>query len=144
MLLASARFWDSFLGSLALAFALLNLLNGLYFTPLSHRFQDKFLVRLENRYSRILNWALQGHRYTPSAPKENEKFDGMKQYPQMSFLSHDLASNELDHFRGKHIGMVFQRPHFVRNISIMDNLLLSLYLSKNKEDKQDMGINKYQ
>ncbi|MDA9898193.1 efflux RND transporter permease subunit [Flavobacteriales bacterium] len=48
------------LGSLALAFALLNLLNGLYFTPLSHRFQDKFLVRLENRYSRILNWALQG------------------------------------------------------------------------------------
>jgi len=49
---------------------------------------------------------------------------------------HDLASNELDHFRGKHIGMVFQRPHFVRNISIMDNLLLSLYLSKNKQDKQ--------
>ena len=45
-------------GSLALVFSLLNLVNGLYLTPLSHAFQDKFLVRLERRYSRILNWAL--------------------------------------------------------------------------------------
>ena len=49
---------------------------------------------------------------------------------------HDLASNELDHFRGKHIGMVFQRPHFVRNINILDNLLLSLYLSGNVQDEK--------
>lgn len=46
----------------------------------------------------------------------------------------DLSSKNLDLFRGKHIGMVFQRPHFVRNLSILDNLLLSLYLSKNKQD----------
>jgi putative ABC transport system ATP-binding protein len=32
--------------------------------------------------------------------------------------------------------MVFQNPYFVKNISILDNLLLSLYLSKNKEDKK--------
>lgn len=46
----------------------------------------------------------------------------------------DLSSKNLDLFRGKHIGMVFQRPHFVRNLSILDNLLLSLYLSKNRQD----------
>ena len=50
------------LGSLALVFALLNLVNGLYLTPFSHTFQDKFLVRLERRYSRILNWALRGNQ----------------------------------------------------------------------------------
>ena len=49
---------------------------------------------------------------------------------------HNLPSKELDQFRGKHIGMVFQSPYFVKNISILDNLLLSLYLSKNKEDKK--------
>ncbi len=47
-----------------------------------------------------------------------------------------LSSKNLDLFRGQHIGMVFQRPHFVRNLSILDNLLLSLYLSKNKQDKK--------
>jgi multidrug efflux pump subunit AcrB len=50
------------LGSLALVFALLNLVNILYLTPLSHTFQDKFLVRLERRYSKILNWALRGRQ----------------------------------------------------------------------------------
>ena len=47
----------------------------------------------------------------------------------------NLSSKNLDLFRGQHIGMVFQKPHFVRNLSILDNLLLSLYLSKNKKDK---------
>ena len=42
----------------------------------------------------------------------------------------------MDQFRGKHIGMIFQNPHFVRNLNILDNLLLSLYLSKNKQDKK--------
>jgi putative ABC transport system ATP-binding protein len=46
----------------------------------------------------------------------------------------DLSQNQLDQFRGKHIGMIFQRPHFVRNLSVLDNLLLSLYLSKNNQD----------
>ena len=47
-----------------------------------------------------------------------------------------MSTKDLDQFRGKHIGMIFQRPHFVRNISVLDNLMLSLYLSKNKQDKQ--------
>lgn len=47
----------------------------------------------------------------------------------------ELRAKQLDQFRGKHIGMVFQRPHFVKNINVLDNLLLTLYLSKNKADK---------
>ena len=31
--------------------------------------------------------------------------------------------------------MIFQNPYFVRNLNILDNLLLSLYLSENKQDK---------
>jgi putative ABC transport system ATP-binding protein len=49
---------------------------------------------------------------------------------------HNLPLKELDRFRGKHIGMVFQSPYFVKNISILDNLLLSLYLSNKKENKK--------
>ncbi|MBH83346.1 MAG: ABC transporter ATP-binding protein [Flavobacteriales bacterium] len=49
---------------------------------------------------------------------------------------HNLSPKESDRFRGKHIGMVFQSPYFVKNISILDNLLLSLYLSKNNKDKK--------
>jgi ABC-type lipoprotein export system ATPase subunit len=47
-----------------------------------------------------------------------------------------LSSKEMDQFRGKHIGMIFQKPHFVRNLNILDNLLLSLYLSENKQDEK--------
>ena len=32
--------------------------------------------------------------------------------------------------------MIFQNPHFVRNLNIFDNLLLSLYLSKNIQDEK--------
>ena len=32
--------------------------------------------------------------------------------------------------------MIFQNPYFVRNLNILDNLLLSLYLSENKQDKK--------
>ena len=48
----------------------------------------------------------------------------------------NLSANELDLFRGKNIGMVFQKPYFVRNLSIMDNLFLSLYLCKKKQEKE--------
>ena len=47
----------------------------------------------------------------------------------------NLLAKKLDSYRGKHVGMVFQKPRFVKNISVLDNLLLSLYLSKNKQDK---------
>lgn len=47
-----------------------------------------------------------------------------------------LSSKKMDEFRGKNIGMIFQSPHFVRNISIIENLLLSLHLSNQKQDKE--------
>jgi multidrug efflux pump subunit AcrB len=50
------------LGSIALCYGLLNLLISLYLTPLSFWFQDNLLVRLENKYSEILNWALEGRK----------------------------------------------------------------------------------
>ena len=48
----------------------------------------------------------------------------------------NLSSKKMDEFRGKNIGMIFQSPHFVRNISIIENLLLSLHLSNQKLDKE--------
>ena len=48
----------------------------------------------------------------------------------------NLSSKSLDQFRGSHIGMVFQQSHFVRNLSVLDNLLLSLYLSNKLQDKK--------
>ena len=48
----------------------------------------------------------------------------------------ELSSKEMDQFRGRRIGMIFQNPHFVRNLNILDNLMLSLYLSKNTQDKK--------
>ena len=47
----------------------------------------------------------------------------------------DLSSKDLDKFRGKNIGIIFQSPYFVNNLNLMDNLLFSLFLSKNHKDK---------
>ena len=47
----------------------------------------------------------------------------------------DLSSKDLDKFRGKNIGIIFQSPYFVNNLNLMDNLLFSLFLSKNHQDK---------
>ena len=47
----------------------------------------------------------------------------------------DLNSKDLDKFRGKKIGIIFQSPYFVNNLNLMDNLLFSLFLSKNHQDK---------
>ena len=62
--------------------------------------------------------------------------------PQSGFVElngtclQDLSLKSLDQFRGSHIGMVFQQSHFVRNLSVLDNLLLSLYLSNKLQDKK--------
>lgn len=62
--------------------------------------------------------------------------------PQSGFVEvngtcfQDLSSKNLDQFRGSYIGMVFQESYFIRNLSILDNLLLSLYLSNKLQDKQ--------
>lgn len=46
-----------------------------------------------------------------------------------------LSGSALDNFRGKHIGIVFQKPHFVAALNVLENVLLAQKLSGQKEDK---------
>lgn len=41
-----------------------------------------------------------------------------------------FSAAELDKFRGKHIGIVFQRPHFVKALTFKENLELIQYFAK--------------
>lgn len=43
-----------------------------------------------------------------------------------------FSPKEMDQFRGHHIGIVYQQPHFIQSLSVLDNLLLSPY-AKNVE-----------
>lgn len=45
-----------------------------------------------------------------------------------------LSNKELDQFRGKNIGIVFQKSHFVEALNVKDNLLLAQYLAGEKQD----------
>src|SRR6186713_2830467 len=47
-----------------------------------------------------------------------------------------LRGHALDTFRGKHIGIIFQKPHFIRSLTAIENLLLSQTLSGNKPDRE--------
>ncbi len=40
-----------------------------------------------------------------------------------------LPASQLDRFRGRNIGIVFQRSYFVKSLSVKDNLLLALKLA---------------
>ena len=47
----------------------------------------------------------------------------------------ELSLDDLDIFRGKNIGLIFQKPHFIRNLNVLENLSLSTHLSRNKVRK---------
>ena len=40
-----------------------------------------------------------------------------------------LSAKELDQFRGRNIGIIFQRPHLIKSLSISDNLVLAQSLA---------------
>ena len=40
-----------------------------------------------------------------------------------------LGAKELDKFRGKHIGFIFQRSHFVQSLTVQENIELASYLA---------------
>lgn len=46
----------------------------------------------------------------------------------------ELSTGKLDRFRGQHIGLVFQRPHFIHALSLQENLTLAQYLAGNRQD----------
>lgn len=47
-----------------------------------------------------------------------------------------LSGGELDKFRGKSIGVVFQSAHFISSLSVLDNLRIAQKLSGNPIDDQ--------
>ena len=47
----------------------------------------------------------------------------------------NLSESELDRFRGKHYGFIFQRNHLLAALSVEQNLLMAPYLAGLSQDK---------
>ena len=47
-----------------------------------------------------------------------------------------LKAKALDHFRGKHMGIVFQRPHLIKSLTVTENLMLAQTFAQVPENKQ--------
>jgi putative ABC transport system ATP-binding protein len=47
-------------------------------------------------------------------------------------VMNSLRGHALDTFRGQKIGIIFQKPHFIKSLTALENLLLTQYLSGNK------------
>ena len=48
---------------------------------------------------------------------------------------HQLSAADLDKFRGKNMGLVFQKPHFVRALSLKENLEMIQYFAGISKDQ---------
>ncbi len=46
-----------------------------------------------------------------------------------------LSQSELDAFRGKHVGFVFQKPHLIAALSVQENISLAAFFGKRKLEK---------
>lgn len=46
-----------------------------------------------------------------------------------------LSVAETAAFRAKHVGIIYQKPHFVSSLSVFDNLLMANYLASKPQDK---------
>lgn len=49
-----------------------------------------------------------------------------------------LSGANLDSFRGKHVGIIFQAAHFVKSLNVFDNVKLAAYMSGVQVSKQDI------
>lgn len=45
----------------------------------------------------------------------------------------ELSVKEAARFRAEHVGIVFQQPHFVSSLNVLDNLLIANYLGKKEQ-----------
>lgn len=52
-------------------------------------------------------------------------------------ITSGLSNAALDKFRGQNIGIIFQTAHFVESLSVVDNLMLSPFLSGKRTRKQE-------
>jgi putative ABC transport system ATP-binding protein len=46
-----------------------------------------------------------------------------------------LSAAETAAFRAQHVGIVYQKPHFVSSLSVLDNLLMANYLANKSQNK---------
>ncbi len=51
-----------------------------------------------------------------------------------------LSASELDRFRGRHIGIVFQRLHLIPSLTVLGNLHLAQYLAGEAPDLQSANL----
>jgi putative ABC transport system ATP-binding protein len=49
---------------------------------------------------------------------------------------YDMGSSRLDQFRGQHIGLVFQKPHFIQSVNAEENLWLAQKIAGKTVDKK--------
>ncbi|MDW3193227.1 MAG: ATP-binding cassette domain-containing protein [Cytophagales bacterium] len=45
-----------------------------------------------------------------------------------------LSKIKLDRFRGQHVGLIYQKPHFVQSLTLKENMFLVQYLAGKKQD----------
>jgi len=48
----------------------------------------------------------------------------------------NLSASEAGKFRAENLGIIYQKPHFVASLNVMDNLLLANYLADKSLDKK--------
>ncbi|WP_316737194.1 ABC transporter ATP-binding protein [Pedobacter aquatilis] len=60
---------------------------------------------------------------------------------------YDLPTKQMDKFRGQKIGIVFQRPHLIRSLTVLENLEIAASMADCKFDKprilsilKDLGL----
>ena len=51
-----------------------------------------------------------------------------------------LKMSEMDRFRGKNIGIVFQKPHFINSLTVKENLQLAQYISKKSDNNRIQSL----
>lgn len=51
-----------------------------------------------------------------------------------------LSATQTDRFRGKHIGVIYQRPHFMPALSVTDNIAAGAYFSGKKVTAQAINM----
>lgn len=47
-----------------------------------------------------------------------------------------LSPTQMDRFRGRHVGFIFQRNHLIRALSVRQNLLMARYLADLEQDEK--------
>lgn len=52
---------------------------------------------------------------------------------------HQLTSTQLDAFRTTHIGIVFQKPHFLKAMTVEENLQVALFFAHKKQEKKEIN-----